>query len=216
VIDTSGAYIPGHGTPTVILIGRRRFARADSTIRAVLGVRGEPGQPDDPAQGVVWQAVARQVDKPGSESEWVSVADLPRDHFASHPWSLSGGGAEEVTDLINTSAVASLVTRSESLGITSFTLEDDLYLLPKRAAHRHRVVDRWLRPMIVGDALRDWGEGDFDSTLFPYDGSFAPIDVEGDLLKLMWPCRTNVSNSLLFGGKTKIQGGLKWTESLGA
>ena len=27
VIDTSGAYIPGHGTPTVILIGRRRFAR---------------------------------------------------------------------------------------------------------------------------------------------------------------------------------------------
>ena len=28
VIDTSGAYIPGHGTPTVILIGRRRFARS--------------------------------------------------------------------------------------------------------------------------------------------------------------------------------------------
>ena len=25
VIDTSGAYIPGHGTPTVILFGRRRF-----------------------------------------------------------------------------------------------------------------------------------------------------------------------------------------------
>ena len=51
VIDTSGAYIPGHGTPTVILFGRRRFARSDSTIRAVLGVRGEPEQPDDPAQG---------------------------------------------------------------------------------------------------------------------------------------------------------------------
>ena len=43
VIDTSGAYIPGHGTPTVILFGRRRFPRSDSTIRAVLGVRGEPG-----------------------------------------------------------------------------------------------------------------------------------------------------------------------------
>ena len=27
VIDTSGAYIPGHGTPTVILIGRRRLPR---------------------------------------------------------------------------------------------------------------------------------------------------------------------------------------------
>ena len=51
VIDTSGAYIPGHGTPTVILFGRRRFARSDSTIRAVLGIRGEPAQPEDPAQG---------------------------------------------------------------------------------------------------------------------------------------------------------------------
>ena len=28
VIDTSGAYIPGHGTPTVILIGERRRAGA--------------------------------------------------------------------------------------------------------------------------------------------------------------------------------------------
>ena len=27
VIDTSGAYIPGHGTPTVILFGRRRYPR---------------------------------------------------------------------------------------------------------------------------------------------------------------------------------------------
>ena len=36
VIDTSGAYIPGHGTPTVILLGRRRFpqVRVDCARRA--------------------------------------------------------------------------------------------------------------------------------------------------------------------------------------
>ena len=51
-IDTSGVDIPGHGTPTVILIGRRRYARGDSTIRAVLGIRGEPSQPADPRR--VW------------------------------------------------------------------------------------------------------------------------------------------------------------------
>ncbi len=72
VIDTSGAYIPGHGTPTLILIGRRRFARSDSTIRAVLGIRGEPAQPDDPAQGLVWRAIDKQVGVPGSDSEWVA------------------------------------------------------------------------------------------------------------------------------------------------
>ncbi|WP_032384276.1 BREX-2 system adenine-specific DNA-methyltransferase PglX, partial [Rhodococcoides fascians] len=36
VIDSSGAYIPGHGTPTVIIIGRRRRPIADH-VRAVLG-----------------------------------------------------------------------------------------------------------------------------------------------------------------------------------
>ncbi len=41
VIDTSGAYIPGHGTPTVILFARNRLPVA-STLRTVLGIRGEP------------------------------------------------------------------------------------------------------------------------------------------------------------------------------
>ena len=39
VIDTSGAYIPGHGTPTVILFGRNRKPIGD-TVRAVLGYQG--------------------------------------------------------------------------------------------------------------------------------------------------------------------------------
>ena len=50
VIDTSGAYIPGHGTPTVILVGRNMIPTI-RPIRAVLGVRGEPRQPSDPAKG---------------------------------------------------------------------------------------------------------------------------------------------------------------------
>src|SRR5207245_1463627 len=50
VIDTSGAYIPGHGTPTVILFGRSR-SPVSREVRAVLGIRGEPSTPDDPAQG---------------------------------------------------------------------------------------------------------------------------------------------------------------------
>ena len=41
VIDTSGAYIPGHGTPTVILFGRNRKP-ASSTVRAAMGIKGEP------------------------------------------------------------------------------------------------------------------------------------------------------------------------------
>jgi len=53
VIDTSGAYIPGHGTPTAILVHRRRSPRTN-TVRAVLGIRGEPAQPVEAAKGMVW------------------------------------------------------------------------------------------------------------------------------------------------------------------
>ncbi len=56
VADTSGAYIPGHGTPTVIIVGRNHGPVA-STVRAVLGIRGEPGRPENPAKGLRSPAV---------------------------------------------------------------------------------------------------------------------------------------------------------------
>lgn len=60
VIDTSGAYIPGHGTPTVILVHRNQAPTGD-TVSSVLGVRGEPSTPTDPAEGVVWTAIRDAV-----------------------------------------------------------------------------------------------------------------------------------------------------------
>lgn len=56
VIDTSGAYIPGHGTPTVILLGRNQPPVLPA-VRAILGIRGEPGTPNDPGAGKVWTSI---------------------------------------------------------------------------------------------------------------------------------------------------------------
>ena len=88
VADTSGAYhsrsryADGHH--------RRPQPRpVGSTVRAVLGVRGEPGRPDDPAKGLVWTSIAEHVDEPGWNDGWVTVTDLDRTLLASHPWSLS-------------------------------------------------------------------------------------------------------------------------------
>ncbi|MFF3253862.1 BREX-2 system adenine-specific DNA-methyltransferase PglX [Actinacidiphila glaucinigra] len=214
IIDTSGAYIPGHGTPTVILVGRNHFPRKNEPVRAVLGVRGEPSQPEDATQGVVWRAIVEQIWRPGSESEWISVEDVERIAYASHPWSLSGGGASDLFTTIEYAAATRVGSEAESLGITSFTLEDGLYLLPRRSARRARIADQWLRPMATGDLLRDWAGGDFPDTIFPYGSDLIAIDVEGvrELLTLMWPCRTTISNNILFGRQTKVQGGLKWSE----
>src|SRR5690606_3496717 len=99
VIDTSGAYIPGHGTPTVILLGRNRTPLGDTT-RAVLGIRGEPARPEEPAEGHVWSSITDLVDKPASENDYVTVIDLDRVHLTTHPWSLQGGGAVELRRLV--------------------------------------------------------------------------------------------------------------------
>src|SRR5208282_670908 len=61
VIDTSGAYIPGHGTPTVILFARARRP-VSGTVRAVLGTKGEPATPEDASQGLVWRSIVEHID----------------------------------------------------------------------------------------------------------------------------------------------------------
>jgi hypothetical protein len=120
VIDTSGAYIPGHGTPTVILFGRNRRPVAD-TIRTVMGIRGEPSTPDDPSRGLVWSAIEGQIDQAGSQSEFVSVGDSPREAFHKHPWSIGGGGAAELKEWIEEEATkataCAVVTIRASAGL---------------------------------------------------------------------------------------------------
>lgn len=211
VIDTSGAYIPGHGTPTVIIVGRRRRPVGDQ-VRAVLGVRGEPGPPTDPSKGRVWTEIVEHVGKPGFDGNYVTVVDLARDVLTAHPWSLGGGGASDLKKAIEDGAVATLDEVSESVGITSFTLEDDVYVRTRRALSRFGVTRS--RPMVLGDQLRDWAYAGDDVVLFPYDDELSALDVDRvpALYRLMWPYRTNLSNSIMFGGRTKVQDGLKWSE----
>ena len=213
VVDTSGAYLPGHGTPTVILFGRHRRP-GDRSVRAVLGIRGEPAIPVDAAKGLVWSAVVGQIDQPGSQNDFVSVLDVTRERFAKHPWSLSGGGAVELKALLDDKGKAVLGDLAESVGITSFTLEDDIYLLPADAARRRAFPSAQVREMVVGDAIRDWEQQPLEFAAFPYDAKFRPIpdDPEHPVLRYLWTARVNLGNNRMFGGKTKIETGLRWYE----
>ena len=213
VIDSSGAYIPGHGTPTVILFGRKRLPVA-TTIRTVMGIKGEPSTPADPSQGLVWTAILGQIGQPGSQSLFVSVNDTPREQFSKHPWSIGGGGAAELKERLDSLGVKKLGQEVDSIGITSFTLEDDLYLLPLSAARRYRISGSNLRELLIGDAVRDWRSDSCDSAVFPYTSDFRPIpeDSVTPCLRYLWMGRTVLANNMMFGGKTKVQCGLRWYE----
>jgi very-short-patch-repair endonuclease len=212
VIDTSGAYIPGHGTPTVILLGRNRKYIGD-TIRTVMGIKGEPSTPDDPAQGKVWSAVLNQVDLPGSQSEFVSVADSARDAFHQHPWSIGGGGASELKeqlDQISTSQVGEII---ESIGFMAISGEDDIFVTDGCAAKRFRIPVRTFCP---GDVLRDWQNSAIQVAALPYDFSSSKVaswepERVPELMRYLWAYRINLRSRNMFG-KSIEEYGFRWFE----
>lgn len=214
IVDTSGAYIPGHGTPTVLLFGRHRAPHGPG-VTAVLGIRGEPSTPDDAAQGLVWSSIRDRHDTVDFENDYISIAEMPREALQSHPWSLTGGGAVELKEAIEAKAEKTLSEVVDSIGITAFTLEDDVYLNSPATLRRHRVEQGYVRPMIYGEVIRDWTvDGTTLDAVFPYDRDFTilPEPLPDGLGHWLWPFRSCVANSKLFGGKTKVEGGLKWHE----
>ncbi|MFD9240619.1 BREX-2 system adenine-specific DNA-methyltransferase PglX [Streptomyces sp. NPDC059556] len=211
IIDTSGAHIPGHGTPTVILTGRRNSRNRSETIRTVLGIQGEPGIPPEPENGKVWTAIARQVDRPGTESEWVSSGDSVRAKFARHPWSLSGGGASDLRDhLERTPGGKSLRQVLADSGNMLNTREDDAYItrgMMQRVATGACIT----RPLVEGSQIRDWGIQGSTEVLFPYSEEGAHRALDLPELKILWTTRKLLSMRKSLSG-TQEERGLPWYE----
>jgi hypothetical protein len=212
VIDTSGAYIPGHGTPTVILFGRHRAPVGDA-VRTVMGIKGEPSTPDDPAQGLVWSAIVAQIDRAGSESEFVSVGDTPRATFARHPWSIGGGGAAELRGVLEDAADCRLHESVESIGFMAITGEDDAFLVPPHIASR---IAAPTREFVVGDSVRDWAIQSGDRVEFPYvvaPSGFqpAPYATGSGYDRWSWRNRVFLRSRVMFG-KTAEGHGFRWDQ----
>ncbi len=207
VADTSGAYIPGHGTPTVIITGRNQQP-VDDTVRAVLGVRGEPGRPAEPENGLVWRALASHVDSPGFENEWVTVTDLDRFMLANHPWSLTGGGADVLSQSIDAASARSLGSVVIDAGFSDITGDDDAFLLPNWLADR-KELRAGSEAFIVGDGVRDWQLVSSVRAIFPVAWDGTPRELPTQALIHLWPLRTRLAARVYFG-KSPEERGLRW------
>jgi hypothetical protein len=213
VVDAAQAYIPFHSTPTVLLFGRHRKPDGAS-VRAVLGKRGESGTPSDSAHGEVWVSIATSWQTVGFDNDYISVADVPRTTLSAHPWSLGGGGASELKQQIEATSDSTLGKLAESIGITCFTLEDDAFIASEEVLVRHGIPADRRRPMVEGDLIRDWAVAPTDFAVFPYDEELNVLgSVDGSKLEAwLLPYKTRLSNNKMFGGRTKVEDGLKWYE----
>jgi hypothetical protein len=208
VIDTSGAYIPGHGTPTVILAGRNHPSRLDP-VRAVLGIRGEPAHPADPAKGLVWSAIVDQVDRPNSGSEWISVADLDRVVYETSPWSLAGGGAGALLTTIN-AAQRRLASVIEPIGFGAMTRADEVYLARPGSWTRFGAEATEVIEVTEGNSVRNYRIERAAEALFPYDKRLrAALAPAGE--RRLWPYRQDLIRRREPNG-SQLEIGLTWFE----
>lgn len=215
VVDTSGAYIPGHGTPTVILLGCHRppqeeLNSASNTVRVVMGIKSEPSKPDDAAQGLVWRAIVDQIDRPGSDGAFVSVADLPRSTLNKHPWSIGGGGATDLAKLIQGNSRKQLKDIGQVYSGTGRTSADDVMTAPTNAFLRKGLKTAVI-PLVEGDEVRDWSIKPSSAIFTPYNEvGLIPLSELQGVHGWLWTQRTTLGNRIHFGNETYFEGGRAW------
>jgi hypothetical protein len=214
VIDTSGAYIPAHGTPTVILFGRRRHPRS-SVVRTVRSVNGEPSIPEDPASGHVWDQIVSQIRNPGFDGKWVSVGDLARGrYFARHPWILEAGGLELV-EFIQKSGVRSLATLTYRVGYFGDSHADQAFIFPAIRRFKEIASEIFATGFHRGQQIRNWSEESREMAVLPYDDKKVLLSKESltaTFLRFFWPLRTELWNRADFTGKNYADAGRNWWE----
>jgi hypothetical protein len=207
VADTSGAYIPGHGTPTVIIVGRNARP-TDTPVRAILGVRGEPGRPADVAQGLVWSSIVDHFNEPGYEDTWINVVDLDRSGLDTHPWSLSGGGALSLVSRLDAGG-RGLRDQVASIGFAAITGDDAVYVAGEVTPRCWPTDKVPTRPFVEGDSVRDYRLVHAPSAAFPYEHGKPALRLEQT--PSFWPYRTNLRSGLAFG-RTREDQGRSWIE----
>lgn len=212
VVDTSRAHIPGHGTPTVMIFGRRRRPEA-STLRVVIGTLGEPGAPADPARGLVWSDILDSQLTPGYVGKYVSVVALERDASASFPWTLTDPKLAKIMEHLEDSAVAVLKSRVAIFGYTGQTNADGAFLAPRSAFRRKGVESDLVRDFVTGKDVRDWVISPSNAAIFPYrDGCLIEIENEEGLFRWMWPLRAATWSRATFSKTTYRKDGRTWWE----
>ncbi len=211
IYDTSGARFPGHGTPTVILIGRNQ-PRTRDVVPMAMGVRAEPGKPSLPERGLVWQSIAEHGDQIGFQNAYISVSEVPGATLSEHPWCPRGGGAAELKARLERHANRTLARLDAVVGFMVVTREDDAYVTGGATA-RLGVPAEHQRPLALGESVRNWSVVDVVA-IWPYTpGTLFTATGAGQTAceRVLWPMRALLTRRIAYG-HSQLERGLTWFE----
>jgi hypothetical protein len=210
LVDASGAYLPGHGTPTVLLFGRSRQS-VTHQVRVVDNLRTQATQPPVPAEGLVWRAIEEYADRPGEGNEYARTSIIDQQELFRHPVSLGPG--RDLAIQITRDADTSVAQVIREIGYSGQTNIDDLMLRPCAAWARTRVGQDLVVDLAVGDAIRDWTISSDTVVWFPYtETGLLPAGAIKDALITLWPWRTLAWARRTFSKRSYRDEGRPWFE----
>lgn len=207
VIDLSGAYLPGHGTPTLILFLVNRRPSANSA-QVIINRKAEPSTPDVPSEGKVWTSIANHYDQLDYSNEFIVVTEYPREELSEHPWNLSPN--RQLLKKIELASTIEMKTASSYLGPGCLTGEDEIYLLNEDQARRERIGPDVLKWALRGEDIRDWVLYTRTLMLVPYEkpnnGNLLLVDLKQGALTYL----SRFHN--LLAHRSPLPAGRKWYE----
>ena len=213
VIDTSGAYIPGHGnpdgTPTTIIFAKNRPPLCAS-VRMLMSLKGEPGRPEVLREGKVWREILQATDLNGFTGEYITSVDTSRDVLKVHPWSLGAGGLSELKQFLVEAAKKSLDEFHVDVGRMTHTGEDDAFYIASHTARTSGTIMDTV-PLGIGEDIRDFAYTFGLRAFFPYQldkGIAKEFEIHASV-KHFWSLRAVLKNRVDFGQRIEERG-LRW------
>lgn len=217
IVNCDGLSFPGHGTPTCIVHGRRPVGSSDEAwkntpIRVATRLPGGGDLRAIPEESPLWHALSTYHDTPGYSDGRIMVVDRQREELLRWPLNFDSS-AQTTKELLEQHSACTLGGSVEDIGYSVLTKSDDIFFVPPHVARAHAIELELLRPINIGDELRNWTFLDSLIAIAPYDLRFKCVEIETypNCQKYLTPFRETLESVITFG-KTKKQAGREWFE----